>query len=107
MIDKNNLSPIQEEVVNRLRFVYDPEIPVNVWDMGLIYAIEVDDQNNVLLEMTLTSPHCPVAESLPEEVKTAVAQIPAIGKVEIKIVFTPAWSIDYMSDEAQLELGFL
>ncbi|MDR1878138.1 MAG: iron-sulfur cluster assembly protein [Bacteroidales bacterium] len=106
-MDKENLSELQKEIVKRLQFVYDPEIPVSVWDMGLIYAIDVDEQNNVKVSMTLTSPNCPVAESLPEEVKTAIAQIPEVGKVEVKIVFTPSWSIEYMSDEAKLELGFL
>ncbi len=107
MIDKENLSPVQKEIADRLKFVYDPEIPVNIWDMGLIYEIDIDSQNNVVITMTLTSPNCPVAESLPEEVKTAIKQIPAIGNVEIKITFTPSWSMDYMSDEAKLELGFL
>jgi FeS assembly SUF system protein len=107
MIDKENLSPIQQTVIERLKLVEDPEIPVNIWDLGLIYDIEADDQKNIIVTMTLTSPHCPAAETIPSEVMTAVENIPDTGTVSVRITFTPPWSVERMSDEAKLELGFL
>jgi FeS assembly SUF system protein len=107
MIDKENLSPIQQTVVEQLKLIEDPEIPVNIWDLGLIYDIEADNQNNITVTMTLTSPLCPVAESLPDKVKSVVEDIPNINSVNVKITFIPPWSIDRMSNEAKLDIGFL
>jgi FeS assembly SUF system protein len=107
MIDKENLSPLQQTIVETLKLIEDPEVPVNIWDLGLIYDIETDPKNNVIITMTLTSPHCPVAESLPNDVKTAIENIPDTATVNVKITFTPSWSIERMSDEAKLDLGFL
>jgi FeS assembly SUF system protein len=107
MIDKENLSPIQQTVIEQLKLVEDPEIPVNIWDLGLIYDIEIDAQKNIIVTMTLTSSHCPAAETIPGDVITAIKNIPNVGLVSIKITFTPPWSVERMSDEAKLELGFL
>ncbi|MDR0602965.1 MAG: metal-sulfur cluster assembly factor [Bacteroidales bacterium] len=107
MIDKESLSPIQQIIIEQLKLVEDPEIPVNIWDLGLIYDIEADDQKNIIITMTLTSPHCPAVETIPSEVMAAIKNIPDTGVVSVKITFTPPWSIERMSDEAKLELGFL
>ncbi|MDR1458901.1 MAG: metal-sulfur cluster assembly factor [Bacteroidales bacterium] len=107
MIDKENLSPLQQTIIEVLKLTEDPEIPINIWDLGLIYDIETDSQNNINITMTLTSPHCPMAESLLNDVKTAIENIPDTGVVNVKITFTPPWSMDRMSTEAKLDLGFL
>ncbi len=98
---------LQEEIIKALKQVYDPEIPVNIWDLGLIYTIDFSDKNDVTITMTLTSPNCPVAESLPNEVKNAIEQIPEIRNVQVKITFYPPWDMDKLSDEAKLELDLL
>ncbi|MDR1182119.1 MAG: metal-sulfur cluster assembly factor [Bacteroidales bacterium] len=107
MIDKENLSPLQQTIVESLKSIEDPEVPVNIWDLGLIYDIETDPKNNITITMTLTSPHCPMAESLPNDVKTTIEKIPNAGTVNVKITFTPPWSIERMTNEAKLDLGFL
>ncbi len=104
MIDFNNISPEQEKIVAILKDVYDPEIPVNIWEMGLIYDIQVKEQEVYIL-MTLTAPNCPVAETLPSEVKNRVMSIPGITSVKVDITFEPMWDIDRMSPAARLELG--
>ena len=90
-----------------LKSVYDPEIPVNIYDLGLIYKIDVVDDGNVNVEMTLTSPNCPVAETLPVEVEEKVKVLQEVNNVKVNITFEPAWDKDMMSEEAKLELGFL
>lgn len=104
MIDFNNISPEQEKIVTILKDVYDPEIPVNIWEMGLIYDIQVNE-HEVYILMTLTAPNCPVAETLPSEVKNRVMSIPGITSVKVDITFEPMWDIDRMSPAARLELG--
>jgi FeS assembly SUF system protein len=96
-----------DAVIETLKTIYDPEIPVNIHEMGLIYDVNVDDDYNVYILMTLTSPNCPVAESLPDEVKERVKDINGIKDVKVEITFEPPWDKDMMSEAAQLELGLL
>lgn len=103
----NEFLQTEEAIVAMLKTVYDPEIPVNVYDLGLIYKIEVDDNKNVLIEMTLTAPNCPAADFIVEDVRMKVESVQGIGNVEISLVFEPEWDREMMSEEAQLELGFL
>lgn len=103
-VDKRGL---EEIIINTLKTIYDPEIPVDIFELGLIYEIRIDDDANVQLIMTLTSPNCPVAESLPQEVKDKVAGVKGVASADVEIVFDPPWDKDMMSEEAQLELGFL
>ena len=97
---------LYEAVVNALKDIYDPEIPVNIYDLGLIYNVEIDE-GHVLVTMTLTTPHCPVAESMPAEVELRVGAVPGVGDAEVNLVWDPPWSPENMSDEARLELGML
>jgi FeS assembly SUF system protein len=96
-----------ENVVKTLKTIYDPEIPVDIYELGLIYDVMVNEDNEVKILMTLTSPNCPVAESLPKEVEDKVAGIKSIKSCEVEITFDPPWSKDLMSEEAKLELGML
>ena len=96
-----------EKIIEALRTVHDPEIPVNIYDMGLIYKVDVEDDNRVLLDMTLTSPNCPVAETLPGEVEHKVAAVDGVSGCEVKIVWDPPWNPSMMSEDAQLELGMI
>jgi len=96
-----------DEVVEALRTVYDPEIPVNIFELGLVYKIDVDDHSAVHIEMTLTSPMCPVAETLPEEVKAKVEAIGGVSGATVDVVWDPPWNPGMMTEEAQLELGVL
>ena len=98
---------LYEAVVAALKEIYDPEIPVNIYDLGLIYAVEVSDEAGVLVTMTLTTPHCPVAESMPGEVELRVASVPGVRDCEVNLVWDPPWDMAKMSDEAKLELGML
>ncbi|MGM0377969.1 MAG: SUF system Fe-S cluster assembly protein [Bacteroidota bacterium] len=98
---------IESEIVKVLKTVYDPEIPVNIYDLGLIYEINVLEEGKVKIVMTLTSPNCPVAESLPEEVYDKVSAIEGIEDVELHLTFDPPWTKDMLSEEAMLELGLL
>jgi len=98
---------IEEKVIGALRQCYDPEIPVNIFELGLIYEIGIDDEANVEIKMTLTSPACPVAGSLPGEVEARVRAIPEVNDVRVKLVWNPPWDKDMMSDVAKLELGLL
>ena len=93
--------------MNLLKNVYDPEIPVNIYDLGLIYDIETDDQNKVKITMTLTAPNCPVADILPIEIREKVSALPGVSGVDINLVFDPPWNQSMMSEEAMLELGML
>jgi FeS assembly SUF system protein len=98
---------MEMDVINALKTVYDPEIPVNIYDLGLIYEVDVEKDGRVRILMTLTSPNCPVAESLPQEVHDIVSDLPGIANVEINMTFDPPWDRDMLSDEALLELGLL
>ncbi len=98
---------IECDLVQVLKTVYDPEIPCNIYDLGLIYAVEVTDEREVLLVMTLTAPGCPMAEELMNEVKDSVAAIEGVKSVSVELVFDPPWTTDRMSEEAKLELGML
>ena len=96
---------IKEKIIAEIKKVYDPEIPVNIYDLGLIYNIEVKNENEAYIEMTLTSPNCPVAEELPNTVKKNVLKIPEIKDVDLKLVWDPPWTKDKMSEAAKLELN--
>ena len=100
-------SLFEREVVEQIRTVFDPEIPINVYDLGLIYDVQVDDDKNVHVLMTLTSPACPVAGSLPGEVEQAVCNTPGIGKVSVELTWDPPFTIEMMSEEAKLMLGLM
>ncbi|WP_418495694.1 metal-sulfur cluster assembly factor [Coprobacter sp.] len=104
---ENDILTVEGKIVKMLRTVYDPEIPVNVYDLGLIYSIEVDDEKNVHIEMTLTAPNCPAADFIVEDVRMKVESIDDVKSVDIQLVFEPEWDKDMMSEEAKLELGFL
>lgn len=97
---------LHDAVVAALKEIYDPEIPVNIYDLGLIYNVEVNE-GHVVVTMTLTTPHCPVAESMPGEVELRVGSVPGVGDAEVNLVWDPAWSPENMTDEARLELGML
>ncbi|EDL49757.1 SUF system Fe-S cluster assembly protein [Erythrobacter sp. SD-21] len=98
---------LQQAVVDALKEIYDPEIPVNIYDLGLIYGVEVDDECDVRVIMTLTTPHCPVAETMPGEVELRAASVPGVRDAEVNLVWDPPWGPDKMTDEARLELGML
>ena len=100
-------SDLQVDVIAALREIFDPEIPVNIYDLGLIYGVEVDDNRDATVTMTLTTPHCPVAETMPGEVELRVMSVPGIRDAEVVLVWEPAWGPHKMSDEARLELGML
>ncbi|MBV7265535.1 SUF system Fe-S cluster assembly protein [Erythrobacter ani] len=100
-------SDLQTAVVDALKEIYDPEIPVNIYDLGLIYGVEVDDDADATITMTLTTPHCPVAETMPGEVELRASSVPGIRDAEVNLVWDPPWSPEKMSDEARLELGML
>ena len=97
---------LYENVIQALREIYDPEIPVNIYDLGLIYGVEIDE-GHVIVTMTLTTPHCPVAESMPGEIEMRVGAVPGVGSAEVNLVWDPPWDPQKMSDEAKLELGML
>lgn len=98
---------LYEAVVAALKEIYDPEIPVNIYDLGLIYGVEVTPEGNAAVTMTLTTPHCPVAESMPGEVELRVSAVPGIATADVNLVWDPPWDPQKMSDEAKLELGML
>ena len=100
-------SELQQAVIDALKEIYDPEIPVNIYDLGLIYGVEVDDESDVTVTMTLTTPHCPVAETMPGEVELRASSVPGIRDAEVNLVWDPPWGPNLMSDEARLELGML
>lgn len=99
--------PLYEQVVDACRTVFDPEIPVNIYDLGLVYTIAIDPENAVNITMTLTAPGCPVAGEMPGWVQDAVSAVPGVRDVDIAMTFDPQWGMDMMSDEARLELGFM
>ena len=96
---------LKETVISVLKTIYDPEIPVDIWTLHLIYGVEVDEEGNVKIVMTVTAPNCPVAEVLPAEVKSRIQAIMGVKNVDVELTFDPAWSIDMLSDEAKAELG--
>jgi FeS assembly SUF system protein len=98
---------LYEDVIEALKDIYDPEIPVNIYDLGLIYDVEITPDNHALVKMTLTTPNCPVAESMPGEVELRVGSVPGVGHAEVELVWDPPWDPQRMSDEAKLELGML
>ncbi len=98
---------LYEAVIAAIQEIYDPEIPVNIYDLGLIYGVDIQDEAHVLVTMTLTTPHCPVAESMPGEVELRVMSVPGVATAEVKLVWDPPWDPQKMSDEARLELGML
>ena len=102
---ENEFLQTEETIVAMLKTVYDPEIPVNVYDLGMVYNIDIDDKSNVKIDMTLTAPNCPAADYIVEDVREKVESIHGIGNVEINLVFEPAWDKSMMSEEAKLELG--
>ena len=104
----NNLKKkVEQKIINVLKAIFDPEIPVDIYELGLIYDVFLNEDNDVKILMTLTSPNCPVAESLPQEVKDKVAEIDGVKSSDVEMTFEPPWSKDLMSEEARLELGFL
>lgn len=104
MMDKFQL---EQKIVEMIKTVYDPEIPVNIYDLGLIYRIEVKDDSSVEIDMTLTAPNCPAADFMMEDVRQKVEGIEGVGSVSLNLVFEPEWSQDLMTEEAKLELGLL
>ena len=102
-----NTEKIGEEIVRVLKTIYDPEIPVDIYELGLIYDVFVNEDKDARIIMTLTSPNCPVAESLPQEVKEKIQSLDELNEVEVELTFDPPWSQDIMSEEAKLELGML
>jgi FeS assembly SUF system protein len=107
MEEYNDTINLGENVVKVLKTIYDPEIPVDIYELGLIYDVMINEENEVKILMTLTSPNCPVAETLPREVEDKVKSIKSITAAEVEITFDPPWSKDLMSEEAKLELGML
>ena len=97
---------LQDAIIEAIKEIYDPEIPVNIYDLGLIYGVEVNN-GHALVSLTLTTPHCPVAESMPGEVELRVGAVPGVGDAEVVLVWDPPWGPDKMTDEARLELGML
>jgi FeS assembly SUF system protein len=98
---------LYEAVIEALKEIYDPEIPVNIYDLGLIYDVEITPEHHAMVKMTLTTPHCPVAESMPGEVELRIGSVPGIGHAEVELVWDPPWDPQKMTDEAKLELGML
>ena len=103
----NTDHPLYENIVESIRTVYDPEIPVNIFDLGLIYTVEINEDSEVRVLMSLTAPGCPVAGEMPGWVAEAIEPLPGVKLVEVELVWEPPWGMDMMSDEARLELGFM
>mgnify|MGYP000511492890 FL=1 len=107
MMTEQEMTTLGEDVIGVLHSIYDPEIPVDIYELGLIYDVQVSEEGDILIEMTLTSPNCPVAESLPVEVEEKVKTLEKVKDAKVEIVFDPPWDKDMMSEEARLELGFM
>ena len=105
--NKKNSQDLGEKIVKELKSIFDPEIPVDIYELGLIYDVFVNEDNEVKILMTLTTPNCPVAETLPQEVEEKIKSIDEVKSAEVEITFDPPWTKDLMSEEAKLELGFL
>ncbi len=99
------MSDIKKKIIEKIKKIYDPEIPVNIYELGLIYKIEVDEKNKVNIDMTLTSPNCPAAESLPSQVKEDIMELEGVSDVNLNLVWEPPWDKDKMSEAAKLELN--
>jgi len=99
------MSDIKSKIIEEIKKIYDPEIPVNIYELGLIYKIDVDEKNKVNIDMTLTSPNCPVAESLPNDVKNNIKKVEGVSDVNLNLVWEPPWNQDKMSEAAKLELN--
>lgn len=106
-MEEEQITDIGEKIVQVLKTIFDPEIPVDIYELGLIYDVMVNENKEAKILMTLTSPNCPVAETLPKEVENKVEQLEEIDNAEVEITFDPTWTQDMMSEEAKLELGFL
>ncbi|MDX1348977.1 MAG: SUF system Fe-S cluster assembly protein [Putridiphycobacter sp.] len=106
-INDESVKAVEDKIIAALKEIYDPEIPVDIFELGLIYEVKIKEDGFVEIDMTLTSPNCPVAESLPVDVKKKVEGIDEVSECQVNIVFDPPWDKDMMSEEAQLELGFL
>jgi FeS assembly SUF system protein len=106
-MEQTKRSDFETKIRDVLRSIYDPEIPVNIWDLGLIYSIDVDDEHVAHVTMTLTAPNCPMAEDLVQEVKTKVKAVEGVNECDLNLTFNPPWDRSMLSDEAKLELGFL
>lgn len=105
IITKN--TELMQRVIDEIKTCYDPEIPVDIWELGLIYELNLNEEDDLKITMTLTSPNCPVAESLPAEVENKLKLVPGVKSAELKLTFEPTWTKDMMSEVAQLELGFM
>ncbi|MFO8024432.1 SUF system Fe-S cluster assembly protein [Thiohalophilus sp.] len=103
----NSDAPLEERIIEALKTIYDPEIPLNIYELGLIYNVNVDQDNKVFVTMTLTTPGCPVAGSMPGQVERTVKSVEGVSDAEVELVWDPPWTIDRMSDEARLTLGML
>ncbi len=107
MSEEKDEMTLEQKVIGALKEIFDPEIPVNIYDLGLIYDLQVSEEGEVRILMTLTAPNCPVADSLPDEVNEAIKKIEGVKSVEVNLTFDPAWSQDNLSEVARLELGLL
>jgi FeS assembly SUF system protein len=107
MGEKLDIEALKTDIISKLKTVYDPEIPVDIYELGLIYEIHVDEEGNVKIVMTLTSPNCPAAEEIPADIDKKVKSLEQVKDLNVQITFDPPWDKDMMSEEAQLELGFL
>lgn len=103
----DQIADVGENIIKVLKTIYDPEIPVDIYELGLIYDVQISDQGDVKVVMTLTTPNCPVAETLPQEVKDKIAIVQNVKSVDLELTFEPSWNKDMMSEEARFELGFL
>ena len=103
----NEFLQTEEKIVTMLKTVYDPEIPVNIYDLGLVYKVDIDEERNVRIDMTLTAPNCPAADFILEDVRQKIESIDGVKSVEVNLVFEPEWDRDMMTEEAKLELGML
>jgi len=97
----------EDDIIEKIKTVFDPEIPVNIYDLGLVYLIKVDDKNNILIQMTLTTPNCPVAGSMPKKVGESLINIQGVNSIKVKLVWDPPWNKDMMSDDAKLALDIM
>ncbi len=107
MAEDKARTELENRIIQALKTVYDPEIPVDIWELGLVYDLQIDSENNVYIKMTLTSPACPVAGSLPGQVEAAVKAVEGVKDVKVELVWEPPWNPNMMSDEAKLEMGFM
>lgn len=103
----DQIATIGENIIGALKTVYDPEIPVDIYELGLVYDVQISEEGDVKVIMTLTTPNCPVAESLPQEVKEKVADVEGVRNVDLELTFEPSWNKDMMSEEAMFELGMI